>query len=302
MKKGKKIAILILIILFVLGSVMLIVGIANGGNVAFNIDYANKKISTTSKENLYEGTETPESFKNINIDIPAADINIKHGNEYKIEYHFYSSNAPIITTDNDTFNMNTGKTKVVFSYGFVFDSNKDDGYINITVPENVDLENVTLDLSAGDVTIDGMNISDLDLDLSAGDAKLSNGNIGNIIVDASSGDVSLDSITGNQVKVTNSAGDFNMKNSTFEKLDTDLSAGSVDVTESKISNVKIDNTAGNVDLSLIGEESDYSIKTDVTAGSTTVNGEKKHGSFEVVGGSKKIDIDSSAGSVNIDIK
>ena len=301
MKKGIKIFILLMLALFLIGGVLIIVGVANGGSMALNIDHKNKKVYTNSK--LYEGVETPDSIKNIDIHIDVADINIKRGDSYKIEYHFRSYNTPIIKTENDTFIIDTSPSnEIIFNYNFDFSTIKEDNYINITVPENADLSNTKLNVDVGNINIDSVNNSSLNIDLDTGKLNLANANIDDLVYDLNTGDTTINSITGTKLSGDIDTGKFDMTNSTINAVTITDNTGNISVSESKVSDININSDTGLINLSLIGEESDYSIKADIDTGSITVNGKKMKDSYQVDAGKNKIIIDSDTGSVNIDFK
>ena len=93
-----------------------------------------------------------------------------------------------------------------------------------------------------------------------------------------------------------------MTNSTINTVTITDNTGNISVSESKVSDININSDTGLINLSLIGEESDYSIKADIDTGSITVNGKKMKDSYQVDAGKNKIIIDSDTGSVNIDFK
>lgn len=93
------------------------------------------------------------------------------------------------------------------------------------------------------------------------------------------------------VDIELSAGKFQSQNLECDKFSLDLSAGSAKVDLLKSENIGLDVSAGSAELGLYYPESDYTITVDKSAGSCNA--------VSRVGGDKRLDIDVSAGSVNI---
>ena len=69
MKKGLAITLIICAILFIVGGVLIVLGIANGGAMFFNIDYAHHKVNTSSSKEIISGNEDVDPFTDIEIEI-----------------------------------------------------------------------------------------------------------------------------------------------------------------------------------------------------------------------------------------
>lgn len=88
MKKGLAITLIICAILFIVGGVLIVLGIANGGAMLFNIDYAHHKVNTSSSKEIISGNEDVDPFTDIEIDVDAAAVTIVKGESYHVDYKF----------------------------------------------------------------------------------------------------------------------------------------------------------------------------------------------------------------------
>ena len=116
---------------------------------------------------------------------------------------------------------------------------------------------------------------------------------GKLDVEITSGSVRADDVTASDIKVDNTSGSIELYNvSSTGDISIDNTSGSIEFKNlSSGGDIKIDNTTGSIEGSIVGSQDDYSITTDVTAGSSNLPNTK--------GGSKKLDADTTAGSIEI---
>ena len=117
---------------------------------------------------------------------------------------------------------------------------------------------------------------------------------GKLDVDLTSGTLRATDVTAGKLKVDNTSGSIELVNvSVAGDIDLENTSGSIEFKNLKSDgDIKIDNTTGSIEGSIVGSESDYSITTDVTAGSSNLPNTK--------GGSKKLDAETTAGSIEIE--
>ena len=139
-----------------------------------------------------------------------------------------------------------------------------------------------MDCSAGDAVIRTEDpVKTMDLDFSAGDISLEAGEIEKLEIDSSAGGVEF-----------SAAG--------IGSMDIDVSAGSVKGELTSFDSGEIDISAGSLELKL-PSDANFTMKADISAGS--LNSDipfQKQGKTYIFGeGKAKLDIDISAGNVNI---
>lgn len=284
MKKGLAITLIICAILFIVGGVLIVLGIANGGAMFFNIDYAHHKVNTSSSKEIISGNEDVDPFTDIEIDVDAAAVTIVKGESYHVDYKL-SADA----YDKVDIGVESGKLKINAKHKSNYLSLSvsplpDDlkPYIEITVPENAELKDGTITVDAGNIGVKDLSFDNFTVDSDAGKVTLENATIGSSSLDTDAGDID---ITG----------------SDLEKLTIDTDAGNIDIDESKVDKLEVNTDFGDVDVKLIGEEADYAFDIKVDAGDISVCGKNMGNKYNAnEDKDKKIVMNVDAGNVDIE--
>ena len=129
------------------------------------------------------------------------------------------------------------------------------------------------------------------MNVSAGVVSFTSGSFANLDIDISAGSITMDNVTCNNFDLEMSAGSVNVSQVRCNMFSADLSAGSLHVKRLECDDIDVDLSAGSATLNIAGSKSDYTIRTDVSAGSCNVGSQS--------GGSKRLTVDISAGSVSI---
>ena len=282
MKKALLVTLIACGVILLAGIAAIVVGVALGGTPSFAYDYKEKKIFTENTQQIYSDDLKVDAFDKIDLVADAATVTIKEGDGYEVSYKLYRK--PIIKVEADgTLSIKPEKEKYkinLFQLGTV----TQDPYIEITVPEGTALKNNVLDVDAGGVKIDGINMDKLNLDVDAGNVKISNMNMESVFADIDAGNLDLSSCE-------------------LDSFEVDVDAGNVDVDDAKINTIKADIDFGNMDISLHGEEADYGMELDCDAGKIKLNDKKVGNNYSCEGNAgKKIEINADAGNVDIEIK
>lgn len=204
--------------------------------------------SLSSKDTLLD------EFTSISADVSMMDIDIVSGDEYSLSYSAHEKLAPKFEVKNSCLEITQKPAKNFWG--------RKTCSVTITVPG--ELSSVYLDMSAGDIDLNGITADRLDIDVSAGDLDISDCKLGDASVDASTGDI-----------------DF--LNTEFDKLEIDASIGDIQVDAAE-------------DLS------DYKIKLDTSLGDVDVNGrDYKDCFFQNAGedGRKSLTIVTSTGDIEL---
>ena len=154
--------------------------------------------------------------------------------------------------------------------------------LEITVPADVKLSDLSIDDSAGDVSVDC--------------------SAENYYIDASAGDITIvQHGESDKMEIDDSAGDVEVTAESIGKLNADLSAGSLKLSADKApEKSEIDASAGNIEIYL-PEKTDMTLEADLSAGefNSEIPFTKKGDAYIFGNGKSKMDIDASAGDVNI---
>ena len=154
--------------------------------------------------------------------------------------------------------------------------------VEITVPADMKLTDLSIDDSAGDVSVD-CSADNYDIDASAGSITI------------------IQHGESNKIEVDDSAGDVDVTAETVKKLDIDISAGSLKLSADKAPETsEIDASAGNIEIYL-PEKTDMTLEADISAGdfNSEIPFAKKGDAYIFGNGKSKMDIDASAGDINI---
>ena len=299
MKKGLKIVLITCVILFILGGIFIAVGIANGGSMAYYIDYKNHKISSSVETELISGNDQLDAFSEFDIDVDAAKVTIVKGDSYNVEYKLYKRENTSINVENGKLVITTKIEKNTFNFDIFSDDQNP--YIKITIPENAELSNGKINTDAGSVILSNLDMKDLSLGADYGEVEIKDSSFNNLDIETNAGSVTFDNVKAEKAVINTDYGDVNITGTEVGDIKLDMDAGDLDVDSTKLDNIEIDGDYGDVELKLIGEKADYEFRVSVDAGKISVDGEKegtKYNSNE--GKDKKIKIDVDAGDVDID--
>ena len=216
-------------------------------------------------------TQQAESVQSIEIDASVGEVEtvFYDGDKIEIDYHTSNIYNVEITERNGTL-----RYRLRNHHWYMFHGTINHPKTTIRLPEGC-VYNLDIDMSAGSTTVNGGTFGDIKIDLSAG--KVSVGKVecdGSIIIDLSAGTVDIDEAD-------------------CKRLGIDLSAGTVGIDTLTCPKIKIDLSAGNVKLGVVGQQSEYSILVDKSAGKCNVGNQR--GTDD----NKIIDIDLSAGNVTV---
>lgn len=299
MKKGLKIVLITCVILFILGGIFIAVGLANGGSMAYYIDYKNHKISSAVETELVSSNDQLDAFNEFDIDVDAAKVTIVKGDSYNVEYKLYKRENTSINVENGKLVITTKSEKNTINFGLFTDDQNP--YIKITIPENAELSNGKINTDAGSVILNDLNMKDLSLGVDYGEVEIKDSSFNNLDIETNAGSVTFDNVKAEKSAINTDYGDVNITGTEVGDIKLDMDAGDLDVDSTKLDNIEIDGDYGDVDLKLIGEKADYEFRVSVDAGEISVDGEKegtKYNSNE--GKDKKIKIDVDAGDVDIE--
>ena len=321
MKKGLAITLIGCVVLFILGLILFFVGLNAGGSIGFNVDFKNHEVSTAKDYKLNTGEQEVSAFSNIDINASAADITIVEGDSYKVKYALYEKSEPTIGVENDTLKIVTKNEKIpVFTF---FGTNTENSpKIEITVPAGTKFSDVSIVTNSGDIKLDGYTIDTLNLTSNAGDFDFKNLTTTSIKMNVDAGDIDLKDITTEDFQLESNAGDIKATGLTVDTAKIDMDAGDVNILDSEIKNVKaelsagdmklknikadnfdIDADYGDIDLEIAGEEADYNIDIDVSAGDVEINDKdvKSHYSSKS-NTDKTLKINTDAGDVEVSFR
>lgn len=231
-------------------------------------DNDDEKVIRELKEERIRG-----NILGLDIDTGGVEVNIKQGNEFKIE-----TNSKYIKKNirNNILYITEKKHN--------FFRKKDFGKLNIYIPSTQSFNTVDIDSGAGIITIDYLKAEELDFDFGAGKVDIRYINV--------SKEASID--TG--------AGKLSIDDGIINNLDLDLGVGESNITAKIIGDSDISSGVGKVVVNILGVSSDYKLLVDKGIGSFKIDGSDVSDDTVYGNGRNKIDIDSGVGSVVINFK
>ena len=272
MKKAQKI-IKYLAIAFGLYLAINIIGwIIFGATLLLGIDLGLDAISEGKTVKTIDYTETFSDVEKLDIQINAANFEIKVGEELKVELINISENAKVKLEDKTLkikdaklgWNINLKETPTVILY----------------IPGNMKLSEAKIEMGAGTTDIEYLNTEKLDLRLGAGQVKINN-------------------CTATQSDIECGAGKVEIKNANLQNLELNTGIGEFTYHGYILGNSKIECGIGKLILDLQGGKDSYFINADHGIGRITINGEKLQDNKTVGSGENKIKIDGGIGEIQI---
>ena len=271
---------------FGIGIVLIIVGTLMGGRIGdFSIKHpAEKESGVTHKLSDVSLTDTTD-IKNIHLDLSASSVEVRNGDAFGVTGGKLSKNE----VSDGTWTIKTKHGFEISFFGFhidipipndLFHFNKKESAIVITIPENAVLNSAYIDLSAGDIDIEKLHCeNDVTVDLSAGNVTISTLIAKKATFDLSAGDIDL-----KQYTITDSAfidcsmGDITLGtkrtalDNSCNNLEMDCSMGNIDVFGKLTGKTNADSSMGDIDLKLVGSNVNYTIEnTDSSMGDISYN-------------------------------
>ena len=268
--------------LFSVGLVLCIISVIAGASLssASLLGYSKKDLTNIEK------TFTYEEITGLDIELGTGTVEVKTGPEFRI----VAENVP---KQNFKYNVENNTLKIyeeqfAWKKNFILSLNflwRDDRKVTIYIPENIELEKLDFDISAGKGIINGVTAD-------------------NVILEASAGKLSVNHVVAlKESKIELGAGKMVLNDISFNDCKMDISAGKITADGAFTGKTKISCGAGKANIETSLKENQYNYEGDVGAGKIHINDEKlKDGKSIDHGADNSFDIDCSAGSVSIKTK
>lgn len=246
-------------------ALFIIVNIASAIIFAFSL-VTNISMGQATGENF---TETYKNIKKIDIDLSATKLNIKQGDEFKLE-------AANITKSFKTSFLN-GTLKIK-ERGNWFSNNNNTSTVTLYLPKFDFINELNIDYGAGFCNIDNISVNELYISNGAGKVDITNSSF-------------------NKTNIDGGVGELIVSSSVLNDLDLDSGIGNIDIEAEITGKSKIDSGIGKIKLLLLGNKEDYQINASKGIGSISIDGNKDASSYG--NGNNKINIDGGIGEIVI---
>ena len=217
--------------------------------------------------NTYAISDTVDDLE---IDLAAAQLEIVSGDKFSVE-----TNHKYLKIDNKSGQLTIKETRQIVGF------HSPEARVILTIPEDHIFKKADISTGAGTVKMDALNAEKLSLDLGAGE-------------------VTIDKLTaGSSAKINGGAGQLTINGGGLANLDFDMGVGKVVLTSALTGEGKIDYGVGELSLTLIGSAEDYRIELDKGIGEALLDGQKMADDTVYGQGKNTLEIDGGVGSMNI---
>lgn len=305
-----------------LGIILTAIGIFLGGRLqstSIRLD-GNKGISVSSKPQ--NTILRDKDIRALNFNLAAGSIEIRRGDTFSIQAkqlfanHVHDGVWTVESRLTDHFHTINffGIAQIPLPFHTDHDKNMDD--IIITIPEEVSLDEIEMELSASSVNVEHFDARNIDLELSAGDLTIDSLMAKEADLSVSAGDITIKQYNiSEEISLDCSVGAVtfgsrqNAENNICSNLEADCSMGDIDVYGKLTGECYLDCSMGSITANLVGSMANYHIQnSDSTFGSINYSTRKftnKSGNSRDVSVSPDTDVygtlnfDCSMGSIDI---
>lgn len=220
------------LIILTIGIVITIIALSLGGRfVQFPV------------KNLTDMSQTYSGVESLNINLAASEVEVKIGNDFKIEANNISNDTFKSYVQNGKWYIEDKMTSKIFNF------NNYNSKIIIYVPESFSAKELKINLGAGKLVADKLSGITTDIDVGAGDLKMYDLQTDDINIDCGVGNVEINGIVNNKGYVKCGIGNvmLNLKgNEKDYNYNLSLGIGEVTLNDNSfggIGNKVIDNTS-----------------------------------------------------------
>ena len=202
------------------------------------------KVATVSNT-----VEINGKIEELDIDVSIGDIKIVYGDKASVSYEYPEKLEPVVYWENEVLSV-TEKANGRYD-GNVFN---DKYAVTITIPQNSDLQNVSLSADMGNIEFDDIAIS------------------GNFDVDADMGNVELTGISCEDFHADVDMGNIELKKINCKSIYVSADMGNIQV-DGDFESIEGTCSMGNLEVVTPNENAVIDVSTDM--GNCTVNGKKR---------------------------
>jgi hypothetical protein len=296
-----------------LGVILTVIGLLQGGTIAYAIYPTEKKVYTAKDAenaggNYREEVVTVEDFNSMQIDVDSADVEIKQGDGYQVSYCLQKNEEPSIVVKDGSLQVKSISDSS-FSINFLSLSLGNFGWENagerivVTLPAEKTLVSADIQSDYGDITLQQVNIENLELKANSGDVVFSDVILGEYHLTCNYGDVTFKNSRCKLGEIKADSGDVEMQDFLGQSLSVKDNYGDVTLADCELDSLDISCDDGDVAVTLNGNLEDYNFDVSVDAGDFKLNGKEQGTPYEInVGKDKKVGISDAYGDVSLKVE
>ena len=265
-------------VIICLGMIILVVtGCATGWNFDYDSNWETK---------TYE-CDVPISKVDLEFSAGTLKVEFYDGDVIKVEYPENKQITTNFSVTGQTLNMATTQLRWHINFWGLNKIPTTKMYI----PRNYQL-GWKIKINAGNVSFASGVYNDVDVQINAGALSFGYCTFGDVNVQMNAGSTNMDGVNCSKFDVEMNAGSCNVSQIVTDQFNADINAGTLNAKKLQCDDITVILSAGSANLKIAGKKSDYTITTDVKAGSCNVSNKS--------GGSKRLGVFVSAGSVTVD--
>lgn len=241
--------------------------ITNGGDI------------TSISENLYSTQGVSELTRiEMEVDVCSVDITSAEGEGLiSVDYSGNENLCPEVSYDNGTLKVSQRDTTSI-RLGGGFNNPK----LKIVVGKDTKIDRIEMNIGAGDIDMDDVNVVNYTGDFDAGNIEISGCTFDKFELEADAGNISMDNSSAENINIKSDAGNVEIKNTDFTDFEADVDFG-------------------NVEIEGVNDLDSYDIDCEVEAGLVQIGDNSKGTKYNSDGtGDGNISISVDAGNVEID--
>ena len=233
-----------------------------------NLFDSNKK-SVTEKLEMIEIKEE-DTISSLEIDVGGTNIIVKSGEVFQVQ-----TDSKYIQVKQDHHKLSIQeKENSWFSNGETAD-------LIVSVPTEFIFREVSIEVGAGRLEIEELATNNLDLELGAGKVTIDKLNVFD------------------QADIDSGAGEVEIRDGELSNLDLNMGVGKFTLNTKLSGNSTIDHGVGAFHLNLIGSKNDYQIHFNKGLGSVSLDGDEVVDNQTIGTGSNRLEIDGGVGKIDI---
>lgn len=326
MKKLLKIG----LVLLVVGICLAALGRAFGGTFDYEVNPKTHEFIDGRDEGSYyvEDSMSLDAFTALDIHVGAADVDIREGDAYHLDYIMYREDRPTISTKGGTLVIKS-KEEQSYHFGvnfefveFGWNAEKRQPRLIVTIPKgtklsaatiltesgdlelaNISSDQISIRSESGDISLTGIDCSTMDVTLESGDAKVKECSFHSHKLLSESGDVIVTDVNCSDMDMTLESGDVRISECDFGSLTLLSESGDVKMEEVLVDNLEAKAESGDVRVSLKGNQEEYGFDLSCESGDVILDRRNQGENFVyMVEKEKLIKIKNESGDVQINFE
>lgn len=226
---------------------------------------------TTEKTKDLQELPIPTTTTNkIKIDLSASSLKIKEGPTLKLE----STNSKLEVDEKEEY-------LVIEENSWTWFQNTSQKQIVLTIPTNKALEYLEIEAGAGFLEIESLKVEKLNLDLGAGKVKID------------------DLEVYHNADIDGGAGEIEINSNKMNNMELNMGLGKLTLNANIFGNSKIEAGIGEVNINILGNKENYTLKLEKGIGSIKIDNQKVDTTTTYGKGENILSIEGGIGSIDI---